>query len=73
LGSDQFDGTEREEKTSTSCSDSKKSKTGDASKVHDSKILKKYWAQRYRLFSRFDSGIKLDEGNIHVLIQVNDF
>ncbi|XP_030839258.1 trimethylguanosine synthase-like [Strongylocentrotus purpuratus] len=26
-----------------------------------SKHLNKYWAQRYRLFSRFDEGIKLDE------------
>lgn len=24
--------------------------------------LAKYWAQRYRLFSRFDEGIKLDHG-----------
>lgn len=24
--------------------------------------LTKYWAQRYRLFSRFDEGIKLDRG-----------
>mgnify|MGYP001859137412 CR=1 FL=1 len=24
--------------------------------------LIKYWAQRYRLFSRFDEGIKLDRG-----------
>lgn len=24
--------------------------------------LAKYWAQRYRLFSRFDQGIKLDRG-----------
>lgn len=24
--------------------------------------LAKYWAQRYRLFSRFDDGIKLDKG-----------
>lgn len=24
--------------------------------------LVKYWAQRYRLFSRFDEGIKLDRG-----------
>ena len=24
--------------------------------------LRKYWAQRYRLFSRFDDGIKLDRG-----------
>lgn len=24
--------------------------------------LAKYWAQRYRLFSRFDEGIQLDRG-----------
>lgn len=24
--------------------------------------LAKYWAQRYRLFSRFDEGVKLDQG-----------
>lgn len=24
--------------------------------------LAKYWAQRYRLFSRFDEGVKLDHG-----------
>lgn len=24
--------------------------------------LAKYWAQRYRLFSRFDEGIRLDRG-----------
>ena len=24
--------------------------------------LAKYWAQRYRLFSRFDEGIKMDHG-----------
>ncbi|CAJ0968884.1 unnamed protein product [Ranitomeya imitator] len=29
--------------------------------------LAKYWAQRYRLFSRFDEGIKLDEGYISVI------
>lgn len=28
--------------------------------------LAKYWAQRYRLFSRFDDGIKLDRGKAHV-------
>lgn len=26
--------------------------------------LAKYWAQRYRLFSRFDEGIKLDHGEL---------
>lgn len=29
--------------------------------------LAKYWAQRYRLFSRFDDGIKLDRGNVEFL------
>lgn len=28
--------------------------------------LMKYWAQRYRLFSRFDDGIKLDRGKVYV-------
>lgn len=28
----------------------------------DEPDLAKYWAQRYRLFSRFDEGIKLDRG-----------
>ncbi len=27
--------------------------------------LKKYWAQRYRLFSKFDQGIKMDKGRNH--------
>ena len=30
--------------------------------VTDNKELRKYWAQRYRLFSKFDQGIKLDYG-----------
>lgn len=30
--------------------------------VANSEDLRKYWAQRYRLFSRFDEGIKLDRG-----------
>ena len=25
--------------------------------------MKKFWAQRYKLFSKFDEGILLDEGN----------
>lgn len=28
--------------------------------VRENPILKKYWANRYRLFSRFDDGVKLD-------------
>lgn len=32
--------------------------------VADSDDLRKYWAQRYRLFSKFDEGIKLDRGII---------
>lgn len=30
--------------------------------VANSEDLRKYWAQRYRLFSRFDEGVKLDRG-----------
>ncbi|KAF3858939.1 hypothetical protein F7725_012140 [Dissostichus mawsoni] len=34
--------------------------------------LAKYWAQRYRLFSRFDEGIRLDRGKIaeHIALRV---
>lgn len=30
-------------------------------------VLAKYWAQRYRLFSRFDEGIQLDRGKLLVV------
>lgn len=30
--------------------------------VASNKILRKYWIHRYQLFSKFDEGIKLDEG-----------
>ena len=29
----------------------------------DKPHLKKFWAQRYKLFSKYDEGILLDEGN----------
>ena len=29
----------------------------------DKPQMKKFWAQRYRLFSKFDHGIMLDEGS----------
>jgi hypothetical protein len=32
--------------------------------VASNKILRKYWIRRYQLFSRFDEGIKLDEGKV---------
>jgi len=38
----------------------KKKKTEMPSEVAEHKELKKYWVQRYRLFTRFDKGIKLD-------------
>lgn len=28
--------------------------------------LRKYWAQRYRLFSKYDLGIKLDRGSFYI-------
>ena len=30
--------------------------------IPENKELKKYWAQRYKLFSKFDKGIRLDYG-----------
>jgi trimethylguanosine synthase len=39
--------------------------------VANSDDLRKYWAQRYRLFSRFDEGIKLDRGIISILYELN--
>lgn len=33
-------------------------------------VLDKYWHQRYRLFHRFDEGIKLDEGNQEIVINL---
>jgi len=30
--------------------------------MKDDNVLKKYWAQRYRIFSKFDEGIMLDRG-----------
>lgn len=32
--------------------------------IQENEKLKKYWYQRYRLFSKFDKGIRLDEGAI---------
>ena len=32
--------------------------------IADNPELMKYWAQRYRLFSRYDDGIQLDRGNL---------
>lgn len=31
--------------------------------IRGSEEMRKYWAQRYRIFSRFDEGIMLDRGN----------
>lgn len=30
--------------------------------------LLKYWHKRFRLFKKFDQGIKLDKGKIHVIL-----
>ena len=30
--------------------------------AEDSPTLRKYWSQRYRLFSRYDQGIQMDKG-----------
>lgn len=34
--------------------------------ISGDKNLTKYWLQRYRLFSRFDEGIKMDRGNVTI-------
>ena len=33
--------------------------------ISDDLELRKYWGQRYRLFSRFDEGVKLDRGRLY--------
>ena len=35
--------------------------------IRDNPKLKKYWVNRYRLFSKYDEGIKLDAGKFPVL------
>ena len=35
--------------------------------IASNESMRKYWAQRYRLFSRFDEGIKLDQGQLSFL------
>jgi len=40
----------------------KKKKVEMPAEVSENKELKKYWWQRYRLFARFDEGIRLDHG-----------
>jgi hypothetical protein len=40
----------------------KTSLTSLPEEVASNKMLRKYWIRRYQLFSKFDEGIKLDEG-----------
>lgn len=44
----------------------KKNKGGNPMPVEiaEDPELRKYWGQRYRLFSKFDEGVKLDRGNL---------
>ena len=42
----------------------KKSRSKVPNELANDPEMRKYWAQRYRLFSRFDEGIKLDRGKI---------
>jgi len=37
------------------------------SEIAADKELWKYWGQRYRLFSRFDEGIRMDRGMMGML------
>lgn len=43
----------------------------EQSEMKKSEELKKYWAQRYRLFSLFDNGIRLDHGKLCLFICCN--
>ena len=40
----------------------KKTENDDLGDVQNDPVLSKYWWQRYRLFSRFDQGIRIDRG-----------
>lgn len=40
----------------------KRKRKGLPKEIADNERLLKFWYQRYRLFSKFDEGIKLDEG-----------
>ena len=40
--------------------------------IRDCPEMKKYWAQRYRIFSKFDSGVMLDKGNGYELLNHGD-
>ena len=40
--------------------DSKKKKKKESGNPHSGDVEDKYWAQRYRLFSRFDEGVQMD-------------
>jgi trimethylguanosine synthase len=46
----------------------KTSLTSLPEEVASNKMLRKYWIRRYQLFSKFDEGIKLDEGKRHPLL-----
>lgn len=42
------------------------------SETCEDETLFKYWCQRYRLFSRYDSGIKLDRGELlHAFVNIS--
>ena len=36
--------------------------------VQEDEELRKYWAQRYRLFSKYDDGVQMDKGTIFTFI-----
>lgn len=41
--------------------------------IRDNAHLKKYWHKRFSLFSKFDQGIKMDEGIFVLLSKQNKF
>ena len=41
----------------------KKKRQAVPPEIESDRSMAKYWVQRYKLFSKFDDGIKLDKGN----------
>lgn len=46
----------------------RKRKINFPSEIKENPKLKKYWHRRFSLFSKFDMGIKLDEGRKSILL-----
>lgn len=73
LSHDQVEVTARRKKKKSQKKKQKKNRKSETSRVlippevAGDAVLKKYWAQRYRLFAKFDRGIQLDYGLLLLL------